>query len=187
MIAKVGPLRGTILAPLVCIKNCLIYLNEFIMKKCLLVAVMLAGAYALSAQQVASYQVTDVSYQVPAPIKTNFQVSYPSVTPIAWEPVNDWWYATYKDENNRIVRVYYNTQPYYLIRNESTKVSLPVLNTFVPEEVITNAVNTYGSDLYSVTALKTAGSNDMMYQVTLIKKGTTETAIMNGTAVAYNK
>jgi len=53
---------------------------------------------------------------------------------------NDWWYATYK-ENNRIVRVYYNTQPWYMMRGENFKASLPVLNTFVSDQVILNAIN----------------------------------------------
>jgi hypothetical protein len=156
------------------------------MKKFFLSAMMLAGAYALCAQQVPTYQATDITYQVPVTIKTNFQVSYPAATTVTWQPMNDWWYATYKDENNRLVSVYYNTQPYYLIRNETFKVALPVLNTLVPEDVITNAINKYGNNLYSITALKTSGSTDMMYQVTLVQNGTAETVMMNGTSVAYN-
>ena len=154
------------------------------MKKIFLSAIMLAGAYALSAQVVTLYRATDVNYQVPVIIQTNFQAAYPTATQVTWQPMStDWWYATYKD-NNRLTIVYYNTQPYYLIRNESYKMSLPVLNTFVPEEVIANAVNTYGSDLYSITAMKPNGTEAPTYQVTLIKNGVMETATMNGAGVA---
>ena len=148
------------------------------MKKFFLSAMMLAGAYALCAQQVPTYRATDVTFQVPVTIKTNFQVSYPAATTVTWQPMNDWWYASYKDQNNRLVSVYYNMQPYYLIRNETFKVALPVLNTLVPEDVITNAINKFGNSLYSITTVKTSGSEEMMYQVTLIQNGTAETCLL---------
>ena len=157
------------------------------MKKIFLSAIMLAIGYTLCAQEITTTTkvTTDVTYQVPVSIKTNFEATHPGVTVVTWEPVmNDWWYATYKDENNKIVRVYYNTQPYYLIRDESTKVALPVLNTFVPEAVITNAVNNYGNHLYSITAVKSTGSEDVYY-VTLIKNGMSEITTMSGNAVAF--
>jgi len=155
------------------------------MKKIFLSAIMLAGAYALCAQEVTVYRATDVNYTVPVIIQTNFQAAYPTATQVTWQPMStDWWYATYKD-NNRLTVVYYNTQPYYLIRDESYKMSLPVLNTFVPEDVIVNAVNTYGADLYSITALKPDASGNVSYQVGLVKNGTLETATMNGSAKAF--
>jgi hypothetical protein len=128
----------------------------------------------------------DYSSQVPAVIRANFQASYPTVTTATWMPVtNDWWYATYK-ENNRIVRVYYNTQPWYMMRGESFKASLPVLNTFVPDQVILNAINTYGNNLYSITQRLSAG-NEESYNVTVIKNGVSEVILMNrqGVVVAY--
>jgi hypothetical protein len=81
--------------------------------------------------------------------------------------------------------VYYNTQDYYMIRNETFNVSLPVLNTLVPESVITAAIDTYGNDLYSITAMKTSTGEDT-YQVALIKNGTMEKTMMNASAVAMN-
>ncbi|MFI5129374.1 MAG: hypothetical protein ACHQFX_05255 [Chitinophagales bacterium] len=157
------------------------------MKKIFLSAVMLASVYALCAQEVTVYRATDVNtYSVPVVIQTNFQKAYPTATQVTWQPMSsDWWYATYK-ENNRLTIVYYNTQPYYLIRDENYKMSLPVLNTFVPEDVITNAVNTYGANLYSITATKPDASGNVMYQVTVIKDGTAETSTMNGAGVASN-
>jgi hypothetical protein len=156
------------------------------MKKLFFSAIMFAASYTLFAQVVPTYRATDASYSVPPTIQTNFQVSYPTVTDVSWQPMSDYWYATYKDDNNRLIQVYYNTQPWYLIRNESFKVALPVLNTMVPEDVISNAIHTYGNDLYSITAMKVADSEEARYQVTLIKNGTTETVVMNGSGVAYN-
>ena len=85
-----------------------------------------------------------------------------------------------------MARVYYKTQPYYLERDESFRLSLPVLNTFVPDDVIASAISTYGNDLFSITATK-AGENVQAYNVTLIKNGLSEIVSMNTNAMAYSK
>ena len=159
------------------------------MKKILLAAITLAAAYTVSSQEVVMYKTNstefDYTAQVPATIRANFQASYPSATTVTWMPMtSDWWYATYKTDNNRIVRVYYNTQPWYMMRGESFKASLPVLNTYVPDVVITNAINTYGNNLYSITKRLSSGT-DELYHVTVIKNGVAEITLMNGQGVVY--
>lgn len=159
------------------------------MKKIFFAAVILAAAYTVNAQEVLTYKAnsTEVDYtgQVPATIRENFQASYPTATTVTWMPMtSDWWYATYKTDNNRIVRVYYNTQPWYMMRGESFKASLPVLNTFVPDVVITNAINTYGNNLYSITRRLSNGA-DEVYHVTVIKNGVSEVTLMNAQGVVY--
>ena len=159
------------------------------MKKFFLAAIILAAAYTISAQEVVMSKSNssefDYSVQVPTTIRANFQASYPNATTVTWMPMtNDWWYATYKTDNNRIVRVYYNRQPWYMMRGESFKASLPVLNTFVPDLVITNAINTYGNNLYSITKRMSTGSEEL-YHVTIIKKGASEIALMNAQGVVY--
>jgi len=159
------------------------------MKKIFYAAMILVTTYTVSAQEVVVYKQTttdfDYSSQVPTTIRTNFQTSYPTATTVTWMPMtNDWWYATYKTDSNRIVRVYYSTQPWYMMRGESFKASLPVLNTFVPELVITNAINTYGNNLYSITKRLSTG-NEELYHVTVIKNGVSEVIVMNGQGVVY--
>jgi len=114
------------------------------MKKFFCAAIMLAAAYTISAQEPAAFTTTStttVNYtsQVPMVIRTNFQTSNPAVTQVTWMPMStDFWYASYVNSDNRMTRVYYNTQPWYLYepsRNEGFKVALPVLNTYVPEDV----------------------------------------------------
>jgi len=156
------------------------------MKRIFLGAIMLAAAYAVCAQDPTPYRATDMNYTVPVYIQGKFQATYPNATMVTWQPMsNNWWYASYK-ENNRITNVYYNTQEYYLIRDENYVMSLPVLNTYVPEDVITNAVNTYGADLYSITALKSDSSNNTMYHVTTIKNGVMQMAVLNGNGTVLN-
>jgi hypothetical protein len=158
-----------------------------IMKKTFCAAMVLAATYTISAQEVVAYKSTtndvDNSSQVPTTIRANFQASYPTATTVTWLPMtNDWWYATYKTDNNRIVRVYYSTQPWYMMRGESFKASLPVFNTFVPELVITNAINTYGNNLYSITKRLSTG-NEESYHVTVIRNGVSEVILLNGQGV----
>ena len=160
------------------------------MKKIFLAVITLAAAYTVTAQEVVMYKTNSSEYdytvQVPATIRANFQASYPTATTVTWMPMtSDWWYATYKTDNNRIVRVYYNTQPWYMMRGESFKASLPVLNTYVPDVVITNAINTYGNNLYSITKRLSTGT-DEVYHVPVIKNGVSEIALMNAQGVVYN-
>ena len=159
------------------------------MKKIFCAAIILAAAYTVSSQEVVMYKTTtsefDYSSQVPASIRANFATNNPTSATVTWMPMtSDWWYATYKSDNNRIVRVYYNTQPWYMMRGESFKASLPVLNTYVPDAVITNAINAYGNNLYSITR-RVSNGNDEMYHVTVIKNGISEIALMNAQGVVF--
>jgi hypothetical protein len=87
-------------------------------------------------------------------------------------------------DNNRLIHVYDNTQLYYLEKNANFKVALPVINTYVPEGVITVAINKYGNDLYSITGLKSA-SNEEVYQVCMIKNGVPDRIMMNEGGVVF--
>ncbi len=159
------------------------------MKKIFCAAIILAAAYTVSAQEVMMYKSTtnefDYSSQVPVSIRANFTANNPTTATVTWMPMtSDWWYATYKSDNNRIVRVYYNTQPWYMMRGESFKASLPVLNTYVPDAVITNAINNYGNNLYSITR-RVSNGTDEVYHVTTIKNGVSEITLMNAQGVVY--
>ena len=149
---------------------------------------MLAGAYTLSAQEVMITKTApnpaDSYSEVPAGISAKFQASYPGITVMSWEPKDDWWCATYKSDKGRLVRVYYNTQPYYLIRGESFKASFPVLNTFVPDAVMKSAVDNYGNSLYSITMMKSRDNEDI-YHVMLIKNGMSEIRLLNSEGVVF--
>lgn len=159
------------------------------MKKIICAALILTAAYTISAQDPSvTYKATsevDYSMQVPVSIKTNFEATYPTATLVTWMPVGqDWWYASYKTQNNRVVRVYYSTEPWHMMRNNGFKASFPILNTFVPDEVITNAINTYGNNLYSITRRNPNESGEM-YHITFIKNGVSEIALVNAQGVAY--
>ena len=162
------------------------------MKKIFCAAIMVIAVFTLSAQQPVVYTTTstttvDYTNQVPVVIRTNFQTANPTITEVRWMPVSaEWWSASYTTENNRMTRVYYNTQPWYMEpgRDNSFKVALPVLNTYVPEDVVTAAIRAYGSDLFSITARKLDANGLQSYFVTLIRNGVSEIEEMNADKTA---
>jgi hypothetical protein len=156
------------------------------MKKIIFAGMLLVAGYSLYAQTV-TYQATSSNntYITPAPIRTNFQTYYPGAEMVVWEPRGEWWHATYKGDN-RMTHVYYASTVYYLEHpdNANFKVTLPVLNTYVPDGVITAAINSYGNNLYSITKMKTSNA-DEVYQVSLMENGTLKNVWMNSEGTAF--
>jgi hypothetical protein len=153
------------------------------MKKVIIGMILLTTSYSLWAQQTAVYRQTSSTYSTPEPIRVNFQTYYPEAVLVTWEPSGEWWHATYKGDN-RINHVYYSTLAYYIEHPVNYKVSLPVLNTYVPERVTTAAINSYGGSLYSITTMK-ADNGAEIYQVCLMENGTPKTVWMNAESTVF--
>ena len=67
----------------------------------------------------------------------------------------------------------------------TTFVALPVLDTYVPQDIISKMINKYGNDLYDITTI--VGTTDKtQYVVRLIKNGeiTTDLFDANGDIVS---
>lgn len=177
------------------------------MKKILSGVLLMAACYTSIAQVVTpkdtTYTVQSVSvnqgYYVPENIRMNFETTYPMVyMNSTWEPVYDFWAVpvttvststelgpVYVSNNNNTAlwRARYTnnnrlTDVYYTGNGSSYLVARPVLVTYVPEEVITAALNQYGSNLYSITALKPVGMLEV-YQVNLLDNGTPRVIYMD--------
>jgi hypothetical protein len=154
------------------------------MKKLILgVTVVLLGL-SLYAQEPMVVRVqtttTNPAYTVPDPIRVRFETSYPDAIWVTWEPTGGWWRATYKGDN-KLNQVYYNTIVYF--ENDPAvyyTVALPVIQSFVPDEVAKAAVEKYGSRLYSITRAKSFDNTDV-YQVRLLEKGVMQNTWMNAT------
>ena len=146
---------------------------------------LLMAGYSLCAQQTSTYSATssNSTYKTPESIRVNFQTYYPGAEMVVWEPRGEWWHATYKGDN-RMRHVYYASTVYYLEHPVNFMVALPVTNTYVPEGVITAAIDKYGNNLYSITKMKTANANEA-YQVSLIENGTLKNVWMNEGGTAF--
>jgi len=129
------------------------------------------------------------AYGIPNYVQMNFQTRYPNVTNLTWmAPTADWYHA-YFPLDSRYTHVYYSTDPYYDVAYYPERVtgytlSLPVLQTWVPDDVISTATNLYKQNLYDITALKGSNKQDI-YQVRVMDNGELKTIWMdaNGTAV----
>jgi hypothetical protein len=66
----------------------------------------------------------------------------------------------------------YNYMNYY------PQPALPVLEDYIPADVVNNLKNTYGQDLYDITTVKTMNGDDS-YVVRVIKDGVVQTINVN--------
>lgn len=102
---------------------------------------------------------------LPMNIQMRYNQDFPSNvnTPMSWSQYGDW-FNTYYKNNGRL------TQYFYDQRGNGYSLALPVLQTYVPEDIVQKALDKYGANLYSISLVKTpAGSN--AYQVSLIHGG----------------
>lgn len=119
------------------------------------------------------------AYGIPNYVQQNFQTAHPEASNLMWDkPTADWYHGYYSNNNGRYTNVYYSTDPYYNSayypeRVTGYSVSLPVLETYVPDAVITTATNLYKQNLYDITAVK--GANQNLYQVRVLDNGQVRT------------
>src|SRR5687768_11249053 len=62
----------------------------------------------------------------------------------------------------------------------ATDAALPVLQSYVPENILSNAKNTYGERLYSIKGVK-SGNGEDVYQITLVDNQQSSVAWMGAT------
>lgn len=141
-----------------------------------------------------TYNTTSTSnynaYGIPNYVQMNVQTQYPNASNLTWTaPTANWYHGYFSDANGRYTHVYYSTDPYYNVqyypeRVTGYTVALPVLQTWVPDAVITTASNLYKEKLYDIAAMK-GNNNSEMYVVRVLDNGELKSMYMdaNGTAV----
>jgi hypothetical protein len=130
------------------------------------------------------------AYGIPNYVQMNFQTQYPNASNLTWTaPTANWYHGYFSDANGRYTHVYYSTDPYYNVQYYPDRVigytvSLPVLQTWVPDAVITTASNLYKQNLYDIAAMK-GNNNTEMYVVRVSDNNELKSMYMdaNGTAV----
>ena len=107
---------------------------------------------------------TEIPY-LPANVQTRFSQDYPTGAnnQYKWNQYGDWYHTHYMN-NGRL------TQYFYDQRGSGYSLALPVLQTYVPENIVASALNKYGSNLYSISMVKTNTGNDT-YVVGLLDRG----------------
>jgi hypothetical protein len=104
------------------------------------------------------------SVNVPSYIQSNLQKDYPTASNITWQQNGEWYHGMY-GTNGRYTHVYYNT------RGATYSVSLPVTQTYVPDDVVSKVGNMFGPMIYDITTLKGDSAHNVIYQVRTVENG----------------
>jgi hypothetical protein len=161
------------------------------MKKVFVGLVVIMASLSLYAQEPTTYRSTtstttsNPGYIIPDPIRVNFESTYPGAVVVNWEPMGEWWHATYNGDN-RLTHVYYANTPYYLEHPATYTVALPVMNTFVPADVLSAAIKLHGNNLYSITQMKSSDNSDV-YRVTTLQNGMSGNSWMDASGVVVQE
>jgi hypothetical protein len=116
---------------------------------------------------VGNYNAYRVTTNVPFETQNYLVRDYPTAVNPTWEQAGDWYRASYLNSNR-------NMNVYYSPNGSGYTVALPVVQSWVPEEVITSALNTYGNSIYSVNRVRGLNGQDV-YAVTVIDGGVART------------
>lgn len=125
-----------------------------------------------------AYAATPV--MAPANVQMNFSKDFPTTTgnSYSWNQYGDWFYTSYMN-NGRLTQYFYNPN------GNGYSLSLPVLNSYVPENIVTQALQRYGSTLYSISMVKTNDGVDA-YQLGILDRGQMRTEIVGEDGVALS-
>jgi hypothetical protein len=114
-----------------------------------------------------NYNAYATNVNVPMRFQTSFSAEHPDVSNAMWSQVGDFYRATYGN-NGRFNHVFYGNN------GSSYSLALPVVMSYVPEEVIAKVGSMYGPSIYSINRIKTSNGQDA-YLVTLADNGQTRT------------
>lgn len=107
-----------------------------------------------SAQNMTGNQTSTGNYNaygaanMPTNIQRNFQTQFSGASDAQWQQTyNGFWRATFR-QNGQLVTINYAQN------GESFMVSLPVMQSGVPQEIVNRAMELYGNNIYDITLVK---------------------------------
>lgn len=117
---------------------------------------------------------------LPANVQMRFSQDFPTGAnnQYSWNQYGDWFHTHYVN-NGRLWQYFYSQ------RGDGYALVLPVLHSYVPENIINNAIQKYGSSLYSISMVRTQGDSNT-YQVGLIQGGQLNTQYLNESGATVN-
>jgi hypothetical protein len=122
---------------------------------------------------------TATSVNVPSNVQYTFQTNYPMAgSNVTWQQVSpEWWRASYGTPG-QYTNVMYNQA------GQSFLVAVPVMQTYVPQEVVDKAYQMHGITLYDIHAMRGSNGQDW-YTVRYLDNGTIQTEKINADGTAY--
>lgn len=111
-----------------------------------------------------AYGTTSVA--IPYRAQVNLQRDYPMVTAnsITWTQQGEWYHGTYMN-NGRYSHIYYDD------RGNTWTVAMPVVQSYVPDDILSKATTMFGPMIYDVTTLKGDSAHTTIYQIRTIENG----------------
>lgn len=88
---------------------------------------------------------------------------YPAATGIRWQQSGDWWHGYYVNAGMP-VHLFYNE------RGQTFTAALPVHQSFVPDAVVSKAIDLYGPVMYDINKIKGTSGQDV-YLVRILENG----------------
>jgi hypothetical protein len=108
------------------------------------------------------------SVNIPYRAQMNLQKDYPTANNITWTKSGDWYQGTYLN-NGRYSHIYYDD------RGNTYSVSMPVTQTYVPDDIMNKVTTMFGPMVYDVTTLKGDSAHHNIYQIRTLENGQVKT------------
>lgn len=108
------------------------------------------------------------SVNIPYRAQMNLQKDYPSANNITWTQSGDFYHGTYLN-NGRYSHIYYDD------RGNTYSVSMPVTQTYVPDDIMNRVTTMFGPMVYDVTTLKGDSAHQNIYQIRTLENGQVKT------------
>jgi hypothetical protein len=100
---------------------------------------------------------------LPTGMETYVMRDYPAATGIRWQQSGDWWHGYYVNAGMP-VHLFYNE------RGQTFTAALPVHQSYVPDAVISKAIDLYGPVMYDINHIKGTSGQDV-YLVRILENG----------------
>ncbi|RYF86820.1 MAG: hypothetical protein EON98_02490 [Chitinophagaceae bacterium] len=114
---------------------------------------------------------------LPMNVQMRFNQDFPSGmnNTYSWSQYGDWFHTQYRNAG-RSMHYFYNT------RGDGYALALPVIQTYVPEDIIDKALNKYGASLYSIGMVSGVDTGNV-YQLGIIQNGQMHSEYLNDNGV----
>lgn len=116
---------------------------------------------------------------IPANINKNFSNEFPEATDAQWEQSNEWWRVRYR-QNNQDMTMYYNNN------GQGFSIALPVMQTYIPDDVVSKVRSMYGYNIYDIMQIR--GVKDTaIYHVRILDNGQLRSEYINAEGMAVTE
>ena len=121
------------------------------------------------------YNAYGTSVTIPYRAQVNLAKDYPTASNIMWTQAGDWYHGTYLS-NGRYSHIYYDD------RGNTWTVSMPVTQTYVPDDIVAKVTQMFGPTVYDISTIRVSApqENAAMQDNTAVQANATTTTTTTG-------